>query len=132
MVCKWWSKSMTKLKFQNLQNDLNEYTLQGPWSAAQVLIFVLNSLKESELFIKGFLHYKTITSQTGSSEAQVNNFFISWKVYVPFSRYQFFVFLTILWFTKSVATWSELVHEYLLNHNSLSHRTWPVDRHKQG
>ena len=86
---------MTKLKFQNLRNDLNEYTQHGQWSAAQVLIFILNSLKESELFIKGFLHYKTITCQTGSSEAQVNNFFISWKDYVPFSRYQFFVFLTI-------------------------------------
>ena len=27
--------------------------------------------------IKGYLHYKTITSQTMSSEAQINNFFVS-------------------------------------------------------
>ena len=46
-------------------------------------------------------------------------------------------FLTIPWFTKSVTPWWVLVHEtwcifwqYLLNHNSLSHQTWPIDRYK--
>ena len=28
------------------------------------------------IFLKGYLHYKTITSQNVSSEAQVKNFFI--------------------------------------------------------
>ena len=36
---------------------------------------------------KGYLCYKTITSQNVSSEAQVKNFFISKKSYVIFSRY---------------------------------------------
>ena len=51
---------------------------------------------------------------------------------------QVFVFLIIPWFTKPV-TWWVLVHEagtyryiYLLNHNSLSHQTWPIDRYKWG
>ena len=44
---------------------------------------------------KGYLRYKTITSQNVSSEAQVNNFFILWKSYVPFSKYLSFCILTI-------------------------------------
>ena len=40
--------------------------------------------------IKGYLHYKTITSQNVSSDAQVKNFFISEKSYIPFSRYSNF------------------------------------------
>ena len=48
---------------------------------------------------------------------------------------QVFVFLTIPWFTKSVRSWWVLVHEtgcIFLNHNSLNHQTWPIDRHKEG
>ena len=50
---------------------------------------------------------------------------------------QVFVFQTIPWFTKSVTSCSVLVHEtvhfwiYLLDHNSLSHQTSPIDRYKQ-
>ena len=36
---------------------------------------------------KGYLRYITITFQNVPSEAQVKNFFISQKIYVPFSRY---------------------------------------------
>ena len=52
---------------------------------------------------------------------------------------QVFVFLTILWLTKSVwrhdeyySTW-DTVHFwiYLLNNNSLIHQTWSIDRYKQ-
>ena len=39
---------------------------------------------------KGYLRYKTITPQNVLSEAQAKNFFISWKSYVPFSRYSSF------------------------------------------
>ena len=49
---------------------------------------------------------------------------------------QVLVFLTIPWFTKSrchmsISTW-ERVHFliYLLNHKSLSHETWPIERYK--
>ena len=38
-------------------------------------------------FLKGYLPYKIITSENSSSEAQVDNFFILQKSYVPFSRY---------------------------------------------
>ena len=47
-------------------------------------------LKKRILNIKGYLRYKTITSQNVSSEAQVKVFFISYKSYVPFSRYSSF------------------------------------------
>ena len=40
--------------------------------------------------LKGYLCYKTITSQNVSSEAQIKNFFISQKNYVPFLRYSNF------------------------------------------
>ena len=45
--------------------------------------------KEMEI-VKGYLHYKTITSQTVLSVAHIKNFFISLKSYVPFSRYSSF------------------------------------------
>ena len=49
---------------------------------------------------------------------------------------QVFVFLTIPWFVKSVASWvlvheTECIFEYLLNHNSLTQQTWPIDRYMQ-
>ena len=89
--------------------------------------------------VKGCLHYKTITSQNVSSEAQINNFFISLKNYVRFSRYSNFCIFNHLviyeiWdVTMSISTWNR-VHFwiYLLNHNSLTHPTWSVDRCKQG
>ena len=65
---------------------------------------------------RGYLCYKMITSQNAPSES-------------------LFLFLTIPWFTKSVASRWVLVHEtgsifeYLLNHNLLTHQTWPVDRY---
>ena len=41
------------------------------------MFFFLINLFPFSLFIKDYLHYKTITSQNVSSEAQVKNFFIS-------------------------------------------------------
>ena len=64
-----------------------------------------------EFYFKGYLCCKTITSQNVSSEAQVMNFFISRKSYVPFSRYPSFCVITISWFTKPVTSWWVLVHE---------------------
>ena len=51
--------------------------------------------------------------------------FRSWDI-------QVFVLLTIQWLTKSVTSWWVSVWIYLLNHNSLTHQTWPIDRYKQG
>ena len=65
---------------------------------------------ENKKNYKGYLCYKTVTSQDASSDGQVKNFFISCKSYVLFSRIQVFVFLTIPWFTKSMMSWV-LVHE---------------------
>ena len=78
--------------------------------------------------IKGYLRYKTITSQNVPFEAQIKNFFISNKNYVPFSRYSSFCIFShpmiyqISDVTMSISTWDN-VHFwiYLLNHNSWSH-----------
>ena len=91
-----------------------------------------------EDIFKGYLCYKTITSQNVSSEAQIKNFFISLKNYVPFSRYSSFsifnhaIIYQICDITMSISTWDKVhVWMYLLNHNSSSHQTWPIDRYKQ-
>ena len=62
-----------------------EHILFNPNLFRIKLHFNLHVLKA--LFIKGYLRYKTIASQNGSSEVQVKNFFISWKIYVLFSGY---------------------------------------------
>ena len=57
----------------------------------QNLIAIIGAWNVSSDFnIKGYLRYKTITSQNVSSKAQIKNFFISRKNYVPFSRYSRF------------------------------------------
>ena len=89
--------------------------------------------------IKGYLCYKMIISQNVPPKAQIKNFFISYKNYVPFSRYSSFCIFNhpmiyqISDVTMSISTWDK-VHFwiYLLNHKSWSHQTWPVDRYKQG
>ena len=51
-------------------------------------VFIAPAQKRREIFlIKGYLCYKTITSQNVRSEAQVKNCFVSYKSYVLFSRY---------------------------------------------
>ena len=85
---------------------------------------------------KNYLVYKTITSRNVPSEAQIKIFFISWKYYVPFSRYSSFfknpMIYQICNVTMSISTWDK-VHFliYLLKHNSWSHQTWSVDRYKK-
>ena len=88
--------------------------------------------------LKGYLRYKTTTSQNVPSEAQIRNFFISKKNYVPFSRYSSFrifnhpMIYQIREVTMTISTWDNLhFWIYLLNHNSWSHQTWSVDRYKQ-
>ena len=57
----------------------------------QNLIAIIEAWNVSSDFnIKGYLRYKTITSQNVPSKAQINHFFISRKNYVPFSRYSSF------------------------------------------
>ena len=56
-MCSWSSKRMANPKVQNLRKDLNDctlptyflYILQEQWLIAQVLIFVLNSLRDTKL-----------------------------------------------------------------------------------
>ena len=69
------------------------------------------SSKEPGIFLKKQLKVTSqkVTSQNVSSEAQIKNFLISQKNYVPFSRYSSIVFLNIPWFTKSMT--SQWVHE---------------------
>ena len=90
------------------------------------------------LSLKGYLHYKTITSQNASFQAKVTIFLFRRKIIFGSQDIQGFVFLTIPWFTKYVTSWWVLVHEtwcifdmvYLLNHNSLIHHMWSIDRYK--
>ena len=69
-------------------------------------------------------------------EVQVKTFLFHRKVMFRCRDIHVCVFLTILWFTKSVTSWCtwNRVHFriYLLNHNSLTHQTWSIDRYKQG
>ena len=59
---------------------------------------------------KGYLRYKTTTSQNVSSKAQIKNFFRR-KIMFRFQSIQVFVFLTIPWFTKSMTSRWVLVHK---------------------
>ena len=89
--------------------------------------------------IKGYLHYKMVTSQNVLFESQVKNFFVSWKRYVPFSRYlsscifNHLMIYQICDAMMNISIWDR-VHFwiYLLNHNSLTHQTWSLNRYKQG
>ena len=64
--------------------------------------------------IKGYLCYKMITSQNVPPIAQIKNFFISYKNYVPFSRYSNFCIFNhpmiyqISDVTMSISTWGKL------------------------
>ena len=89
--------------------------------------------------MKGYLRCKMITSQSVLSEAQVKNFFVSYKSYVLFSRYSSFcgfsnpTIYQICDGMMSISIWDR-VHFWidLLNHNSLTHQTWSIDWCKQG
>ena len=111
------------------------------WPNPQETVEILKKslLKFTEDILKGYLHYKTITSQSVLSEAQVKKFFISQKSYVLFSRYSSFcgfghpAIYQICGVMNSISTWDR-VHFWIyhLNHNSLTHQTWSIDRCKQG
>ena len=60
---------------------------------------------------KGYLRYKTITSQNVPSKAQIKNFLFRTKTVFHSQDIQVSVFLTIPWFTKSVTSRWVLVHE---------------------
>ena len=60
-----------------------EGIIAGDYNTAKVLITFFPNIISN---LKGYLRYKTITSQNVSSEAQVKNFFISQESYAPFSR----------------------------------------------
>ena len=93
------------------------------------------------LVIKSYLRQKTITSQNVSSEAQVKNCFL-YRREVMFRSHDIQVFVTfnhllmiyqICDVMMSISTCGKVHFRiYLLNHNSLSHHTWPIDRYKQG
>ena len=64
--------------------------------------------------IKGYLRYKTINFPNVSSEAQIENFFISYKNYAPFSRYPSFcvfnhpMIYQICDVTMSISNWDKV------------------------
>ena len=98
------------------------------------------TLQNFKACFKGYIHYKTITSQNVSSEGQIKNFFILEKNYVLFSRYpsfcifnKYLMIYKICDVTMSIGIWDKVQFWiYLLNHNLWSHQTWRTDRYKQG
>ena len=64
----------------------------------------------SEHSFKGYLRYKTITSQNVPFEAHVMDFFWFHRKFMFRSR-DILIFLTIPWFTKSVTSWWVLAHK---------------------
>ena len=94
-----------------------------------------------QYLLKGYLHFKMITSQNALSKVRprLRIFLSHQKVMLCSWDLRGFVFLTIPWFIKSVVSWWVLVHVIgcnfwinPLNHNSLTHQTWSIDKYKQG
>ena len=93
-------------------------------------------LNSWSFFFKGYLRYKIITSQNVSFEAQVH--LRQRKNYILFSRYSSFCIFNhpmiyqISDVMMNISTLDRVPFwPYLLNHNSLSCQTWPIDRSKQ-
>ena len=59
--------------------------------------------------VKGYLPYKTITSQNVCVKHRLRIFFISQKNYVPFSRYSLFLFLFLFLYFQQYHDLSNLV-----------------------
>ena len=128
------------LKFEEIfwtsQKHSTKYGMKVYYTNLNLLVFqeiFLSYIFRS--FLKG-VRYKTITSQNVSFEAQIKNFYFAEK-YVLFSRYLSICIFNhpmiyqICDITMSICTWDKVQFWiYLLNHNSWSHQTWPVDRYK--
>ena len=88
---------------------------------------------------KVYLCYKLITSQNVWSVPQVKNFVYFLEKFCSILNIFKFLYFNhgmnyqICDVMMSISTWYRLhFWIYLLNHNSLSHQTWPNDRNKQG
>ena len=53
--------------------------------------------------LKGYLHYKMISSENVLFESQVKNFFVSEKSYVPFLRYSSFCIFVVFDIIMSIS-----------------------------
>ena len=98
--------------------------------------FILFNFYAFKYQLKGYISYKTLTSQIVSSEAEVKNFFYFveklfsvLKIFCIFNHPMIYQVCDIM---MSISTWDR-VHFwiYLLNHNSLSHQTWSIDWYTQ-
>ena len=62
--------------------------------------------------VKGYLRYKTITSQNVPSKAQIKNFLFRRKIMFRSQDIQVFVFLTMIYqisdVTMSISTWDKV------------------------
>ena len=88
--------------------------LQGCWRETTEVLFqdsFIFGAATSSHFFKGYLRYKTITSQNVPPIAQIKIFLFRTKIMFCSQDIQVFVFLTLPWFTKSVTSRWVLVHE---------------------
>ena len=90
------------------------------------------------LFSKAVYYFRLLYTMFHMSD-RLRIFFISKKSCVPFSGYSSFcmfnhsIIYQICDVMMSISMWDRMHFRiYLLNHNSLSHQTWPIDRYKEG
>ena len=81
------------------------------WRKSNIFPSWFSSCSLNKFSVKGYLSYKTITSENVSYEAHIKNFLFRRKIIFPFSRYSSFCILNIPWFTEPVTPRWALVHE---------------------
>ena len=118
-------KVFTKKTFSSRRNSVRMMQVFKSW------IFKLEKFPCSSFVDIHFWPFLKVTSATKG--------FLFRRKFMFRSQYiQVLLFLKIPWFSKWWAMMSistrDKVHFwiYLLNHNSLSHQTWPIDRYKKG
>ena len=123
-----------KQNIAEFQNDIFQFTRKLHWptitkTATLLMNLLLKITSATKRYLLKICHLRH----------RLRIFLFHRKVMFRSQNIQVFVFLTMPWFTKFVTSWWVLVHEtgcnfwiYLLNHNLLSHQTWPIDRDKQG
>ena len=79
-VQNWWN-------FTWAVESLEFCTLMGSFCRSHIKFLLKKYRRVICHQTKGYLRYKTITSQNVLLKAQIKNFFISYKNYFPFSRY---------------------------------------------
>ena len=118
-----WNPLMTKMFLKKTLKHWNSTTILKTKKLQKTYLWE-TIIYQNYIFVKGYLRYKMITFQNVSFEAQIKNFFLSEKNYVPFSRYSSFCIFEYPMIYQicdmmSISAWDKVyILIYLLNHNS--------------